>query len=96
MIDDRIIEKLKFCLETNKKISFIVGAGLSAESGIPTFRGKDGYWVSGSKNYKAEEIGTLEMFKHEETCHTMFIYQIEGVKYMVVQSDDGELASLKL
>ena len=62
MIEPQIIEKLKFCLEKGKKISFLIGAGLSAESGIPTFRGKDGYWVSGSKNYKAEEIGTLRMF----------------------------------
>jgi len=62
-IDQRIIQQLKFCLEKDKKISFLVGAGLAADSGIPTFRGKDGYWVSGSKNYKAEEIGTYRMFK---------------------------------
>lgn len=61
-MNERIIEQLKFCLLKKKKISFLVGAGISAESGIPTFRGKDGYWVSGSKNYKAEEIGTFKMF----------------------------------
>jgi NAD-dependent deacetylase len=63
VMNDRIIDQLKFCKERNKQISFLVGAGLSAESGIPTFRGKDGYWVSGSKNYKAEEIGTYRMFQ---------------------------------
>lgn len=62
MIENKIIEQLKLCLEKGRKISFLVGAGLSADSGIPTFRGKDGYWVSGSKNYKAEEIGTFRMF----------------------------------
>lgn len=62
-MNDRITEQLKFCKEKDKRISFLVGAGLSAESGIPTFRGKDGYWVSGSKNYKAEEIGTYQMFQ---------------------------------
>jgi NAD-dependent deacetylase len=62
-MDDRIKERLHYCKERNKKISFLVGAGLSAESGIPTFRGADGYWVSGSKNYKAEEIGTYRMFQ---------------------------------
>ncbi len=61
-MDNRIIEQLKLCFEKDRKISFLVGAGLSADSGIPTFRGKDGYWVSGSKNYKAEEIGTFRMF----------------------------------
>ena len=62
MIDNRIIERLKFCLAKGKKISFLVGAGISAESGIPTFRGKDGYWISGSKNYKTQDIGTKRFF----------------------------------
>ncbi|MFT5822651.1 MAG: NAD-dependent deacetylase [Crocinitomix sp.] len=62
IMNDRIIKQLEHCLSKGKKISFLVGAGISAESGIPTFRGKDGYWVSGSKNYKAQEIGTYEMF----------------------------------
>ena len=62
MIEDRIIAQLNYCLERGKKISFLVGAGISAESGIPTFRGQDGYWVSGSKNYKAQEIGTKRFF----------------------------------
>lgn len=62
MIDNRILEQIKFCFTHNKKISFLVGAGISAESGIPTFRGDDGYWVAGSRNYKAQEIGTKRMF----------------------------------
>ncbi|MCD6067958.1 MAG: iron dicitrate transport regulator FecR [Bacteroidetes bacterium] len=62
-MNNRITEQLNYCLENDKKISFLTGAGISAESGIPTFRGKDGYWVSGSKNYKAQEIGTYRMFK---------------------------------
>ncbi|WP_299190475.1 Sir2 family NAD-dependent protein deacetylase [uncultured Aquimarina sp.] len=62
MINERIIERIEYCLRKNKRISFLVGAGISAESGIPTFRGKDGYWISGSKNYKAQEIGTKRFF----------------------------------
>lgn len=62
MIDNRIKERVEYCLKNDKKISFLVGAGISAESGIPTFRGRDGYWVSGSKNYKTQEIGTKGFF----------------------------------
>lgn len=62
MIDKKIIDQIQFCLKNEMKISFLVGAGISAESGIPTFRGKDGYWVSGSKNYRAEELATFRMF----------------------------------
>lgn len=41
--------------------SFIVvltGAGISKESGIPVFRGKDGLW----NKYKVEELATFEAF----------------------------------
>lgn len=62
MIEKRILDRIEYCLKHDKKISFLVGAGISAESGIPTFRGEDGYWVSGSKNYKAQEIGTKRFF----------------------------------
>ncbi len=48
---------------SEKPISILTGAGISAASGIPTFRGKDGFWVVGSKNYKPEKMGTMEMFR---------------------------------
>lgn len=46
-----------------RNIMFLTGAGISSESGIPTFRGEGGYW----KTYKAEELATPEAFaKHPE------------------------------
>jgi len=36
----------------------LTGAGISAESGIPTFRGEDGLW----RNYRAEQLATPEAF----------------------------------
>ena len=41
----------------------LTGAGISAESGIPTFRGSEGYWVVGSRNYMPQEMATNEMFE---------------------------------
>jgi len=41
---------------------YITGAGVSAESGIPTFRGRDGYWTIGSKNYTPQEMATRAMY----------------------------------
>jgi NAD-dependent deacetylase len=38
------------------------GAGISAESGIPTFRGPEGYWTVGSKVYHPREMATRAMF----------------------------------
>ncbi len=37
----------------------LTGAGISAESGIPTFRGTGGLW----KNYRAEELATPQAFR---------------------------------
>jgi NAD-dependent deacetylase len=45
------------------RVLALTGAGISAESGIPTFRGRDGYWVVGSKNYMPTEMATHEMFQ---------------------------------
>jgi NAD-dependent deacetylase len=40
----------------------LTGAGISAESGIPTFRGAEGYWKIGSRNYHPQELATAEAF----------------------------------
>jgi NAD-dependent deacetylase len=40
----------------------LTGAGISAESGIPTFRGEEGYWTVGSAVYRPEEMATHEAF----------------------------------
>jgi NAD-dependent deacetylase len=47
------------------KVVVLTGAGISAESGIPTFRGKEGIWVVGSRNYMPQEMATLEMFERD-------------------------------
>jgi NAD-dependent deacetylase len=39
----------------------LTGAGVSAESGVPTFRGADGLW----KNYRAEELATPAAFARD-------------------------------
>lgn len=52
---DKAIEKL---IDT-KYLLVITGAGISAESGIPTFRGNDGLW----QNYRAEDLATPWAFE---------------------------------
>ncbi|MDT2076613.1 MAG: Sir2 family NAD-dependent protein deacetylase, partial [Planktomarina sp.] len=45
-----------------ESILYITGAGVSAESGIPTFRGRDGFWTVGSQNYTPQEMATRQMY----------------------------------
>jgi NAD-dependent deacetylase len=47
------------------RVLVLTGAGISAESGIPTFRGQDGYWVVGSRNYVPQELATHAMFEEQ-------------------------------
>lgn len=42
----------------SKYLTALTGAGVSAESGIPTFRGKDGLW----NKHKPEELATPQAF----------------------------------
>jgi NAD-dependent deacetylase len=39
-----MFELIEDKIQRFKKIVFVTGAGISQESGIPTFRGKDGLW----------------------------------------------------
>lgn len=54
---------------------FITGAGVSAESGIPTFRGKDGFWTIGSKNYTPQEMATRAMYQHQPVQFLSWYYK---------------------
>ena len=44
---------------------YITGAGVSSDSGIPTFRGTDGFWTIGSENYTPQEMATRHMYLNE-------------------------------
>ncbi len=45
-------------LENSKKIVFVTGAGISQESGIPTFRGTNGLW----RKYDPMQLATIDAF----------------------------------
>ena len=45
-------------LKSSKRISVLTGAGISAESGVPTFRGKNGIW----KKFNPQELANMEAF----------------------------------
>ena len=51
---DTISDKLRKA----EKIVFVTGAGISQESGIPTFRGKDGLW----RKYDPMKLATIDAF----------------------------------
>jgi len=56
-MNEKVVERLAQA----KSLLVLTGAGISAESGIPTFRGADGLW----KSYRAEELATLDAFERD-------------------------------
>ena len=55
------LERLIQLLGRSQSVSVLTGAGVSAESGIPTFRGKDGLW----NKYDPTELATFEAFEED-------------------------------
>ncbi|MBV1910924.1 MAG: sirtuin [Kangiellaceae bacterium] len=55
-------------------ILYITGAGVSSESGIPTFRGEDGYWTIGSVNYTPQEMATRKMYRENPAQFLSWYY----------------------
>lgn len=53
-----MFETIADTLINAKKIVFVTGAGISQESGIPTFRGKDGLW----RKYDSMQLATIDAF----------------------------------
>jgi NAD-dependent deacetylase len=53
-----MFDSIKEQIRNVKKIVLVTGAGISQESGIPTFRGKDGLW----RNYDAMKLATIDAF----------------------------------
>ena len=53
-----MFDSIKDPLKKAKKIVFVTGAGISQESGIPTFRGNDGLW----RNYDPMKLATIDAF----------------------------------
>jgi NAD-dependent deacetylase len=52
------LEQARTWLTEATSLAVLTGAGISAESGVATFRGAGGLW----KNYKAEDLATPEAF----------------------------------
>ena len=77
MIDNKLKGHIAHALDVGQRIGFLCGAGISAESGIPTFRGEEGYWTIGSVNYEPQEISTYAMFKsHPEEVWKWFLFRV--------------------
>ncbi len=61
MSDHALLQSARAQLASARSIAVLTGAGISADSGVPTFRGADGLW----RNYRAEDLATPEAFERD-------------------------------
>jgi NAD-dependent deacetylase len=55
------IERVAGRLRAARRVTILTGAGVSAASGVPTFRGSDGLW----RTFRAEELATPGAFARD-------------------------------
>ena len=55
----------------------LTGAGISAASGIPTFRGPEGFWSVGSSVYRPQELATHATFRRQpDEVWAWYLYRL--------------------
>jgi len=57
-VEDQNLARYFEIARSARRCAVLTGAGVSAESGVPTFRGEEGLW----KHFRAEELATPEAF----------------------------------
>jgi len=78
------------------RVVALTGAGISAESGIPTFRGKEGFWVVGSRNYMPQEMATHAMFMiRPEEVWRWYLYRFGVVRHAEPNAGHRALVDLE-
>ena len=59
-MEDKIREA-KEIIEKASGITVLTGAGISTESGVPTFRGEEGLW----RKFRSEDLATPQAFRRD-------------------------------
>lgn len=78
-------------LKSAKRVVALTGAGISAGSGLPTFRGDGGLW----KKYKAEDLASIDGFLHRPQVVWEW-YEYRRSIYANAQPNPGHMALVEL
>ena len=86
-----MFELIENQIEKIKKIVVVTGAGISQESGIPTFRGKDGLW----RNHDAMKLATIDAF-YDDPKLVWEWYNERRMNIFQAQPNPGHMAIAEL
>lgn len=80
-------------IATDARIVVLTGAGISAESGLPTFRGKDGLW----EGQRFEDVATPDAFARDPgSVHRFYNERRRQLRDAAVQPNAAHLALVEL
>lgn len=85
------VSTVRAWIKESKRLVVLTGAGISAESGVPTFRGSDGLW----RNFRAEELATPGAFARDPKLVWEW-YDWRRGKVAQTQPNPGHLALAEL
>lgn len=85
--DAAALERGRGLLARAERVVVLTGAGISAESGVPTFRGEKGLW----KSHRPEELATPEAFARDPLLVWEW-YGMRRAKMAAVEPNDGHRA----
>jgi NAD-dependent deacetylase len=86
-----VIENLENTLKKAKKFVFLTGAGISQESGISTFRGKDGLW----QKYDPMKLASAQTFRDDPKLVWSW-YNDRRKKILAAKPNAGHIAIANL
>lgn len=78
-------------MEKPRRIVILTGAGISAESGVPTFRGPDGLW----EGHRVEDVATPQAFRRDPVLVQRF-YDLRRQALGRVEPNAAHLALARL
>ncbi len=85
------ITEVKKRLREARSVTVLTGAGVSAESGVPTFRGKDGLW----RNYAPEDLATPEAFARDPSLVWEW-YNMRREKLLGIEPNAAHMALVEM
>jgi NAD-dependent deacetylase len=90
-MDAASLERAAVLLATARRVSVLTGAGISAESGVPTFRSHGGLWES----HRIEDVATPEAVQRNPRLVWEF-YEMRRKNMQSVEPNPGHLALAEL
>ncbi len=85
------LDRAAVVLQNAKSVCVLTGAGVSAESGVPTFRASDGLW----EGHRIEDVATPLGFQRDPQLVWNF-YNARRANVKTVQPNPGHFALVKL